>query len=481
MVVNLIQILIGNELFTVSLSVIDNINLQLKRYFSSYWIRSAFYTILQRFSLTFFGLINFIILVRVLTTAEMGTWALFLTITSVFEATKSGLLKNAHIKYVSGSDDIGERTSIASSSFLINVAITLLFILFLVFFSDWMSMELHAGTDLSTTLYWFIPGLVSMIFFSHFEAIQQSHLEFKGVLAGYLVRQVIFFTFLACHFFSEKPFTLATLAVYSSISVFCGASILYLYSRKYLHHKFKPTIKSTKKIYGYGGYIFGSGVMANIFSNLDQVMTAAFISSSAVAFYNTASRINGLVDIPSYAAAEVIFPKISRAVVEEGTGKVKYLYERMVGILLSFTTPAAIFIIVFPKFIITIIAGAKYVDAAPILQMYMLTGLMRPMQNQAANLLNSIGKPSLCFIINTVSLIINLVISYFCLKYLGFYGAAIATLIAGAIGFTIWYFIMKKEIGMQLSKIVSYIISSYKDIYTNGLDFYRRINWRSQH
>jgi len=87
----------------------------------------------------------------------------------------------------------------------------------------------------------------------------------------------------------------------------------------------------------------------------------------------------------------------------------------------------------------------------------------------------------LCFIINTVSLIINLVISYFCLKYFGFYGAAIATLIAGAIGFTIWYFIMKKEIGMQLSKIGTYIFASYKDIYTNGLDFYRRINLRSQH
>jgi O-antigen/teichoic acid export membrane protein len=417
----------------------------------------------------------------VLTTAEMGTWALFLTVTSVFEVTKSGLLKNAHIKYVSGSDDLQEKVSIASSSFLINVAITLLFILFLIFFSDWMSMELHAGTDLSTTLFWFTPGLIFMIFFSHFEAIQQSHLDFKGVLAGYLVRQVIFFTLLICHFFSEKPFSLGTLAMYSSASVFCGAFVLYLFSRKYIHHHFNPAVKSIKKIFGYGGYIFGSGVMSNIFSNLDQVMTAAFISNSAVAFYNTASRINGLVDIPSYAAAEVMFPKISRAVTEEGTSKVKYLYERMVGILLSFTTPAAIFIIIFPKFMITVIAGAKYVDAAPILQLYMLTGLMRPMQNQAANLLNSIGKPSLCFIINTVSLIINLIISYFCLKYMGFYGAAVATLIAGAIGFTIWYFIMKREIGMQLSKIGTYIFTSYKDIYTNGLDFYRRINLRSQH
>ena len=116
-----------------------------------------------------------------------------------------------------------------------------------------------------------------------------------------------------------------------------------------------------------------------------------------MAYYNAASRINGLVDIPSYAAADIIFPKIAKAVVEDGTEKVKYLYERMVGILLSFTTPAAIFIIIFPKSYYQFIAGSKYNAAAPILQMYMITGLMRPMQNQAANLLNSIGKPSFVF------------------------------------------------------------------------------------
>ncbi|MFT4153084.1 flippase [Parafilimonas sp.] len=446
----------------------------MKRYFSSYWIRSGFYSVLQRFSLTVFGLVNFIILTRVLSTAEMGTWALFLTVTSVFEATKSGLLKNAHVKYVSGTDDLRERISVASSSFMINALITLLFIIFIVFFSDWMSIKLHAGKELSATLYWFIPGLICMVFFSHFEATQQSHLDFKGVLLGYIVRQGLFFGFLGFHFFIGRPFTLSNLATYLSISILAGSVVLYVYSKKYIKHYFRPDKASVKKIFGYGGYIFGSGVMSNIFSNVDQVMTAAFISNSAVAFYSTASKINGLVDIPSYAAADIIFPKISKASSDKDSGdKVKYLYERMVGILLSFTLPAAIFIIIFPKFLITIIAGAKYVEAAPILQLYMITGLMRPMQNQAANLLNSIGKPSLCFVINTGSLFVNLVISYICLKQFGFYGAAIATLIAGGIGFIIWYFVMKKEIELKLSNIVKYVFATYKDIYVNALNLYR--------
>lgn len=410
----------------------------------------------------------------------MGTWALFLTVTSVFEATKTGLLKNAHVMYVSSSNNINDRVSIASSSFLINSLISIIFIIFLVFFSGWMSNKLNAGNDLSATLLRFVPGLLCMIFFSHFEAIQQSHLDFKGVLAGYLVRQACFFLFLVSNYMLDKPFTLTNLAAYLSISIFCGSIALYIFSKRYIHHLFKPTKAWIKKIFKYGGYIFGSGMMSNIFSNLDQVMTGALISNSAVAFYNTASKINGLVDVPSYAAADIIFPKTSQAAVEEGNAKVKYLYEKMVGILLSFTTPVALFIIIFPKLIITIIAGDKYVDAAPILQLYMITGLMRPMQNQAANLLNSIGKPSLCFKINTISLIINFVISYYCIKYIRFYGAAVGTLIAGAIGFTIWYFVMKKEINLHLRKIGEYILEAYKDAYAFAANFYRSARLRSE-
>ncbi|MEP6683784.1 MAG: flippase [Parafilimonas sp.] len=433
--------------------------------FSSYWIRSAFYTILQRFSLTFFGLINFMILVRSFSHTEMGIWALFLTFTSIFEATKSGLLKNAHVRYVSSSNSEDEKVVIASSSLIINLIVSLLFIIFIVFFSGWISVELNAGTALSSVLLWFIPGILSMIFFSHLEAIQQSFLDFKGIFAGYLVRQSTFFILIVIQLLSKQHFSLNILALYQFISILSGTITLYIFTRKYLVNKFQPTVKWVKTILGYGGYIFGSGIMANIYSNVDQLMTAKFISSGSVSFYNTASRINGLVDIPSYAAADILFPKSAKASVEEGKVKVQYLYERMVAILLSFTIPAAIFIILFPSFVITIVAGSSYIKAAPILQLYMLTGLLRPMQNQAANLLNSINKPSLCFWINTLGLAETLIINYVCLSYFGFYGAAIGTLISSVIGTIFWYFLMKKQIGAKVSNIAGYMADFYKTSY----------------
>jgi O-antigen/teichoic acid export membrane protein len=151
----------------------------------------------------------------------------------------------------------------------------------------------------------------------------------------------------------------------------------------------------------------------------------------------------------------------------------------MVGVLLSFTVPAALFIIAFPQLVITIIAGKAYLASALILQLYMLTGLLRPMQHQAANLLNSIGKPGLCFAINGISLLVNLVINYLCLKTFGFYGAAIGTLITCVLGTIAWHLIMKKEIGFEWSNIFKYSRETYRTVYNQIITLVLRIRIRN--
>jgi O-antigen/teichoic acid export membrane protein len=111
-------------------------------------------------------------------------------------------------------------------------------------------------------------------------------------------------------------------------------------------------------------------------------------------------------------------------------------------------------------------------EAVPLLQLYMLTGMLRPAQNQAANILNSIGKPKLCFFINSGYLILNLIINYFCIKSFGFTGAAIGTLISFSIGIIAWYFVMKKQIGLELSKIWEYSLQLYKTGYIWVINFF---------
>ena len=397
----------------------------------------------------------------------MGTWSLFLAVTTIFETTKSGLLKNAHIRYVSSSDVPHEKTTIASSSLLINVSISIVFIALIVFFAGNVSSWLHASAELATTLKWFIPGLVCMVFFSHMEAIQQSHLDFKGVFAGYFTRQFLFFVLIGGTALLHINISVPWLALYQSASIALGTIVITLYSRKYIIGRFDPSKAWIKKIFGYGGYIFGSGLVGNIFASVDQFMVSKYIQSSAwVANYSTAAKLNQVVDIPSYSAAEVLFPKVSQASATEGKERVRYLYEKMVAILMAFTIPTAIFVILFPKLIIYIIAGKAYFNAALILQMYMITGIFRPMQNQGANLLNSIGKPRLCFIINSISLAANLLINYICLRHIGFYGSAVGTMITCLLGAICWYFIIRHQIGAVLPTMARHVVDYYKLFFT---------------
>lgn len=405
------------------------------------------------------------ILARTLTKSQLGIWALFLIVTTVFEATKSALLKNAHIRFVSGSLTGDDKTIIASSSLLINSTLTILFIFFLVIGAKWLGILLNAGEELPAMLKWFIPGLIFMVLFSHFEAIQQSHFDFKGVFAGYITRQFSFFLMITMHYFTGNEITLNLLAIYLSLSIGLGVIVIFLYSRKYLHFKFNPTKIWTKKIISYGGFIFGSGLISNIFSNLDQILTANFISPSLVANYNVATRINGFIDMPTYSASEIIFPKMSEANAREGVERVKYLFEKMVSIIIALIIPIAIFVVIFAKQIITIIAGAQYTESAPILQLYMVASILGPFQNQAANTLNSTGKPGLSLILNAISLIVKFTLTYLCLLYFGFYGAAIGTIITAFISFFMWYFVIKKEAGVTLHPILQYSLGFYRKNY----------------
>lgn len=438
--------------------------------FSSYWVRSAFFSILQRFVLILFGFLNFFLLIRGLSIPQMGVWALFLTIVTIFENTKTGLLKNAHIKFVTTTQDNDAKAAIASSSLLINLLITACGIIAIIFTGKQIGIFFNSEEELYTVLVWFIPGLICMIFFSHLEAVQNSHFDFKGAFAGNLVRQVCFFIAIITHFVLKKPLNMQLLGIYQSFSILAGTIVLFIFSKKYLFLKFNPSVQWIKQIINYGGYIFFTGVVSNLYSNIDQFMTAAIIPGS-IAFYNAAKRINNFIDIPTYTAADILFPKMSLASMEEGISKIKYFYEKMVAAIFAIIIPISVLVIIFAKPIVHIIAGPAYNSSFPILQAYMIISIIGVIQHQASIAFYSIGKTKLCFILNSVQLLLNLSIAFVCLKLFGFYGAVIGALITALINIIIWMYFIKKEINPSFRQIPVYskeyyltVISTIKKI-----------------
>jgi O-antigen/teichoic acid export membrane protein len=405
------------------------------------------------------------ILARHINKNQMGIWAIFMVILTVYEFSKNGLLKSAHIRFVSTTNNEEDKKKIAWSSLVINLLIALILIIFVVFFSKNISGWLNTGEELSKLLILFIPGILIMVFYSHYEAVQQSYLDFKSLFYGNFVRQSSFFFALLYDNFFKTDVNLNTILLYHTISILLGTITLFIVGKKYLSFKIEPSIVWIKEIINYGKYILGSSLISNIYSNIDQLMTSKFLNPIIVSYYTTASRISGIIDIPINAAADVLFPKMAQASTDQDSNKVKYLLEKTVALLLCLIIPTTIFIIIFSKLIIQIIAGSTYLEASLILQVYVIRMTIGIFQHQSANTLISIGKSKLHFLLNSIGFVLKVVITYFCLQYFGFYGAAVGSLIMPTLNFIIWFFVMKKQIDVNVKNIMKYMLEFYQNRY----------------
>ena len=155
---------------------------------------------------------------------------------------------------------------------------------------------------------------------------------------------------------------------------------------------------------------------------------------------------------------------MAQASTNEDSNKVKYFLEKTIALLLCLIIPTTIFIIIFSKLIVQIIAGSMYTEASFILQIYVIRMTIGIFQHQSANTLISIGKSKLHFLLNSIGFVLKIIITYFCLKYFGFYGAAIGSLIMPSLNFVLWAIVMKKQIDVNFKNIYRYMLDFYKDL-----------------
>ena len=92
----------------------------LRKRAASFWLTAMFYTMLQRVSLFIFGVVGYMLLDRGLNKSHYGVWALYLTIFSLFEAVKQGLIRNASIKFLGANEFHFRKDAVQSSSLFIN-------------------------------------------------------------------------------------------------------------------------------------------------------------------------------------------------------------------------------------------------------------------------------------------------------------------------------------------------------------------------
>lgn len=398
-------------------------------------------------------------------------FALFQTIIAMVEYLKMGLLRNALIKLRFDKSFANKPRDVYMASLLINILFSIIVTTALFAFSGQIA-HLLKSDELGSLLQISCLLIIVQIPFSHCEIIQQSVMNYRISLYAYVLRQGIFFLFIASAFVSGRDFISNRSLVYAQLCGLVTSTIFYLYkSYPLFAGPVNINMMFVRKLLSFGRYVFGTALLSYLYKFADHFLTASLIPNPVlgkiyVSYYNVVSRVSNVLDVPFMAVADVLFPKNAMALAEEGPVKVKYYFERMVGILTALILPVSLAIMFLPSIVIRIIAGEAYLPATPILQLTMAFAFLRPFYGQFGFTIDSIGKPQVNFWVNAICLTISLISTFLSIHYLGgLMGAAYANIFTLITGCIIFYIVLRKHLDIRLRNILVYAMGTYSDIY----------------
>lgn len=396
-----------------------------------YWLKSGSYTLMLNIQQVLFGFGSFYFLVRMLDKHSFGVWTLFVATTSIFEMARSGLIQYALVKFLSESAE-QERPKIVTASFILSAAIMCVCIIINISLASWLARI------------WNYPGLMQMFIIfnlvyilqgilSQFQWIEQANFRFRGILITTTIKQGGFFLFVFISFLFHSRVSLINLIYVQAICIAAAIIAEYFFVQGNL--RFSREIHSywIGKLFGYGKFVFGTYLTTVLSGSINQMMLGTMISPVASASYNVAMRIVSLTDIPTNALGAILFPQSAKRFAEQGVEAGKYLYEKSVGTIIAILVPIVIFVFCFPHFIVRLVAGIKYGEAAPMVQFIILTCLFSPYDRFFGVILDSIGRAKLNFIIIVSFISLTLFLNYFLIGRIGIMGCIYGTIIADAI------------------------------------------------
>lgn len=422
------------------------------------------YTTLDKVSVVFFGLINFIILARVFSKSEFGVWVLFTGIMSILETLREGFVKNSFIAHFA-SCEAKERDKIGSSAFTLNVLYSVIVSLLLLVVAVPLE-NFWSATQLAMLIKIYAITNIVFAFFAHFEYVQQSAVEFKGIFYSHLIRSVVPTLYILIFFILKKNIGLVELAWVSLSATVIATAVCILFAKE-LRHKFVLADKNVlRQIFRFGRYTFGSNVSALAIRNTDSWMLGRMISLDAVAAYNPAVRVANMVEIPTLTAANLVFPRLAGQHNKDNAGYVRWLYERSLGFVMAVMLPALVVMFFFSDWIIVQLAGQKYSEYGYLLKITAFYCLFIPFARQFGILLEAMRKPEINFAFVLGTAVINIVLNYFFILHVGIAGAAYATLTTYVIRFILQQLLLFKLFNIWTSRVFKYAYNFYTEGYS---------------
>jgi len=430
-----------------------------------------FLSLLGNLTISFFGIAGFALLARTFQMDIFGEWVIFISAAAFVEMFRYGIINTAIVRYLSGADQDERVKYIGSNGLIGMIATVIICILLYIFLFTFYDSIHNSGYELFFK--WYPLLAVINLPMNTALVIMQSDLKFGKILLIRSIESVGFFLVVTVNYFFLHM-TLMQLvisflfidAIASGVCVIMGWDGL-----KYIP---KATKHTTKVLLNFSKYTTFTLIGTNLLRSADTfIISFSPLGTAAVALYSIPMKLTELQQIPLRSFAATAFPKLSRASMQKNVAEVKEIFYTYTGAMTYLFIGISLVTFVFADLFILILGGKQYLgtdpvtgfNAATIMRIFSIYGLLLPIDRMTGIGLDSINKPNINFLKVLYMVIANVIgdiIAIFIFKSLSL--VAVASIFFTIIGIWVGFFYMDRELSIN-----------YRNIFTNGIDFYQTI------
>ncbi|MEM1214044.1 MAG: flippase [Bacteroidota bacterium] len=391
------------------------------------WIKAGSYSLLGYAAQMGFGFVSFLVLVRLLPEYEFGVWVLYMTALAFPEMGRSGLLQNAVVKFcVEEEESYGD---ILMTGLWLNTLGGLGLGLILGLICWPLSWYIWEAPELAYLIWLYIPWALIHGTARFLDFPSMVHHDFKGIFWSKIAYGLLFLVGILVVWQWRGEVRIFWLPILQTLAAIPSLLVLLFYRRDYLRWgNYSPDW--AKRIFHFGKFVLGTNVSSMLFNKMDLMMVGAFINPAAVAVYSVATKVTNYLEVPMSGISQAIYPKLAMANSNGSKSEVGKLYEKSVGIIVAMILPLAILVLGLSEWVVTLIAGEAYVEAAPLLNILVLAVMIKPWGRLFGITLDAIGRPQLNFQLLVFSLLMNIILNAVFISLWGLPGAAMATAVS---------------------------------------------------
>jgi len=421
--------------------------------------------------ISFFGIAGFALLARTFQMEIFGEWVIFISAAAFIEMFRYGIINTAIIRYLSGAEQ-EERFKYIGSNGLIGIIATLLICTILYVCLMLFSKPIH-NSGYEIFFKWYpLLALINLPLNTAL-VIMQADLQFGKILFIRSIESVGFFLVVVANYFFFHM-TLVQLVWSFLVIDVIASGICILMGWDGLKYLPKATWENSKTLLHFSKYTTFTLIGTNLLRSADTfIISFSPLGTAAVALYSIPMKLTELQQIPLRSFAATAFPKLSKASMHNKIAEVKEIFYTYSGAMTYLFMAISLFTFIFADFLILILGGRQYLgtdpvtgfNAATIMRVFSIYGLLLPIDRMTGIGLDSINKPNINFMKVLYMVIANVigdVIAIFIFKSLTL--VAVASIFFTIIGIWVGYYYMDKELSLN-----------YRFIFRRGIDFYKTI------